>query len=141
MIKKIKIHSEDDKHYTLSDENMNLDLVSIIAKLENCATHYSLKIDIVRNDIAEGNDPHIKFVKHLLGQLTKRELEILHLALQRLPNKEISEKLCISLETVKTHRKRIVSKAGVKNVNDLKDILFNIDSDKEFELMLNHSVG
>lgn len=141
MIRRIKIHSENDTPYTLSDQTKNRDLAAIFTRLENCASQYSLKIDIVRNDIVEGNDPHNRFVKNLLDQLTKRELQILHLALQRLPNREISEKLCISLETVKTHRKRIVSKAGVRNINDLKDILFKINNDREFEFLINHSVG
>jgi two-component system response regulator NreC len=47
--------------------------------------------------------------------LTKREVEILKLICDELSSKDISEKLFISINTVETHRKRILSKLNVKN--------------------------
>jgi len=47
--------------------------------------------------------------------LTDREFEVLTLLAQRLSNKEIAEKLSISLNTVKSHTSNIYSKLGVKN--------------------------
>lgn len=47
--------------------------------------------------------------------LTKREMEILKLICEGLSSKDISEKLFISINTVETHRKRILLKFNVKN--------------------------
>ncbi|RZJ51515.1 MAG: response regulator transcription factor [Chryseobacterium sp.] len=47
--------------------------------------------------------------------LTRRELEILRLICDGLSSKDIGEKLFISINTVETHRKRILMKLNVKN--------------------------
>jgi len=51
----------------------------------------------------------------LLDPISERELEVLHLMAAGLSNREISEKLFISLNTVKTHTKNIHSKLGVNS--------------------------
>lgn len=51
--------------------------------------------------------------------LTKRETEILKLIVSGNLNKEIADKLNISLNTVLTHRKNILSKTGIKTVSGL----------------------
>ena len=69
--------------------------------------------------------PSLKFQIHG-SYLTTREIEILILLKQRLSNKEIAEKLFISLETVKSHMKKIFTKfevghrkEAVKKANEL----------------------
>lgn len=52
---------------------------------------------------------------HIKDPLTKREMEILKLICDGLSSKDISEKLFISINTVETHRKRILLKLNVKN--------------------------
>lgn len=47
-----------------------------------------------------------------IPQLSPRETEILHLITEGLPNKDIAEKLFLSVHTVKTHRKNIIKKLG-----------------------------
>lgn len=47
--------------------------------------------------------------------LTRREMEILRLICNGLSSKDICEKLFISINTVETHRKRILLKLNVKN--------------------------
>lgn len=47
--------------------------------------------------------------------LSRREKEVLNLMFDGLTNKEIAQKLFISLETVKSHRKHILDKTGSKN--------------------------
>ena len=47
--------------------------------------------------------------------LSKREKEIHEALLKGLPYKEIADKHFISLNTVKTHAKKIYSKLGIKN--------------------------
>jgi DNA-binding CsgD family transcriptional regulator len=47
--------------------------------------------------------------------LTRREIEILKLICDGYSSKDISEKLFISINTVETHRKKILLKLNVKN--------------------------
>ena len=54
-------------------------------------------------------------VEALVEPLSERELEVLYLIAAGLRNKEIAEKLFISLNTVKTHLKNINSKLDVTN--------------------------
>ena len=48
-------------------------------------------------------------------KLSIREIEVLGLIMQGFNNKQISEKLFISFETVRSHRKNILKKTGAKN--------------------------
>lgn len=50
---------------------------------------------------------------------THRELEIIHKIAEGLNTREISEALVISPFTVKTHRKNILRKVGVRNTPHL----------------------
>ncbi len=59
--------------------------------------------------------PHSPDSQPLVEPPTNRELEILELLAQRRQNKEISEKLFISTETVKSHLKNIFGKLNVSN--------------------------
>jgi LuxR family maltose regulon positive regulatory protein len=51
----------------------------------------------------------------LIEPLSQRELEVLQLIAQGLSNREISERLYIALDTVKSHNRNIFSKLDVKN--------------------------
>jgi len=63
-----------------------------------------------------GDDP----AKTILGnELTKREHEILALVASGKGNKEIGEKLFISVKTVDTHKSHILEKLGLKNTLEL----------------------
>ena len=48
-------------------------------------------------------------------KLSIREIEVLALIMQGFTNAEIAEKLFISYETVKSHRKSILTKTGARN--------------------------
>ncbi|MHB8104623.1 MAG: response regulator transcription factor [Dehalococcoidales bacterium] len=66
------------------------------------------------------------------GQLTAREMEILRWASRGLSNKEMSEKLFISLRTVKAHMTNIFNKLGCSSRTDaiikgLKQGYINLD--------------
>jgi LuxR family maltose regulon positive regulatory protein len=50
----------------------------------------------------------------LIEPLSKRELEVLRLVAEGLSNREIAERLVISLSTVKGHTSNIYSKLAVK---------------------------
>ena len=63
--------------------------------------------------------------KHDLFGLTERELEIIRAVTEAQPNKEISERLGISIFTVKHYTTRIFDKLGVYNRVELA--LFAVD--------------
>jgi len=51
--------------------------------------------------------------------ISKREMEVIQLVCDGLSNKDIAEKLFISIDTVKDHNSRIFQKTGVKNRTQL----------------------
>lgn len=59
------------------------------------------------------------------SQLSLRETELIHLIADGLTNKEIAEKLFLSVHTIKTHRKNIIKKLGFtfKNTAELASLI------------------
>lgn len=53
------------------------------------------------------------------GELTTREKEVIKLIALGLANKEIADKLFISIHTVISHRKNITEKLGIKSISGL----------------------
>ena len=53
------------------------------------------------------------------GELSFREREVLRLIAAGRINKEIADELCISVNTVISHRKNISSKLGIKSASGL----------------------
>ena len=53
------------------------------------------------------------------SMLSQREVEVLRLVVSGCINKEIADRLGISINTVLTHRKNITSKLGIKSVSGL----------------------
>ena len=78
---------------------------------------------------SELDSGHIEHLNHTFSdehklqeenkQLTNREIEVLKLIVQGRLNKEIADKLNISLNTVLSHRKNIIAKTGIKTVSGL----------------------
>lgn len=52
-------------------------------------------------------------------ELTRRELEVLQLIAAEYTTTEIADRLHVSKETIKTHRRRMLSKLGARNVAGL----------------------
>lgn len=53
------------------------------------------------------------------SNITPREMEVLHLLANDYTSKQLSQELYISLETVKSHRKNLIRKLGVKTTGGL----------------------
>ena len=70
---------------------------------------------------AHGHGQNLPPMPKVLQQkvLTDREIEVMSLIVQGYINKEIADKLNISLATVITHRKNIMDKLGMKSVSAL----------------------
>jgi FixJ family two-component response regulator len=54
-----------------------------------------------------------------LARLSAREREVMALALQGLPSKQIAKQLCLSHRTVEHHRSRLLEKLGVSSMAEL----------------------
>ena len=60
-------------------------------------------------------------------KLSPREIEIIHLVAEGFSNKEIADKLFLSIHTITTHRKNIMSKLGINNTAGL--VMFAIKNE------------
>jgi two-component system response regulator NreC len=90
------------------------ELLIAIRAVEEGGTYYSKDIDInVKED--DARNTIIIDSKKIDDILTRREIEILQLICKEFSNSEIASKLFLSVGTVETHRKRIISKLGVNN--------------------------
>lgn len=65
------------------------------------------------------DDPNKMEILPSENDLSAREIEVLILVTKGLINKEIADKLNISLTTVISHRKNITEKLGIKSVSGL----------------------
>jgi DNA-binding NarL/FixJ family response regulator len=63
-----------------------------------------------------------------IAHLTEREMEILRLIQQGLPNKMVSRQLGIELSTVKNHVHSILAKLGVHNRGEAISLLYRYES-------------
>lgn len=80
---------------------------------------FKVNIDLEVNDMAST----VMYVKKKMKKevvindepLSVREIEVLGLIMQGMTNHDISDKLFISYETVRSHRKNILRKTGAKN--------------------------
>lgn len=104
-------------------------IFSVSALEKDLAVHNRLRNKVLRPKLSELNSSDIKELESVFAEehshpapenhLTKREIEILKLIVQGKLNKEIADKLNISLNTVLTHRKNIIAKTGIKTVSGL----------------------
>jgi FixJ family two-component response regulator len=81
-------------------------------------------VQAVREALDEGERMHreagaIQSAGARLASLTAREQEVMALALQGLPNKEMARLLGISHRTVEIHRARLMHKTGVQTLLEL----------------------
>ncbi|WP_276964135.1 response regulator transcription factor [Chryseobacterium sp.] len=96
-----------DKNCTY-DEFLKSINVLLLNEIYICDHAKERMINFISNEEGKPN-PHIK------EPLTRREMEILKLICDGCSSKDISEKLFISINTVETHRKRILLKLNAKN--------------------------
>jgi DNA-binding NarL/FixJ family response regulator len=96
------------------------ELVKAIDQVHQGANYFSEEVSqIVLNEMRNPKSETI--------ELSSRELEVLQGICEELTNDEIGEKLFISKNTVKTHRKNLLEKANVKNTAGL--VKFAIEND------------
>ncbi|WP_296622818.1 helix-turn-helix transcriptional regulator, partial [Marivirga sp.] len=77
--------------------------------------------------------PHFYQIKLMNAQLTFKEQEVLSLCKKGMNCQEISEKLFVTVETIKTHRKKIIKKLELHGKQEFRIFIMNL---LEEELML-----
>jgi len=65
-----------------------------------------------------------KNLKYNSNNLTKRELEVLHLILKEFTNQEIAKALFLSPRTIDTHRRNLLQKTDSRNTVGLVKYAF-----------------
>jgi two-component system, NarL family, nitrate/nitrite response regulator NarL len=118
----LSMHSEKiyiEKMYALGVDGYLLktagktEIIEAIEKVHRGEKYFckDITLAILDNSIVASNV--------LSGHLTKREKEILLLIFTGLTNNEIAEKLFLSADTIKTHRKNMMRKLDIKNTAGL----------------------
>lgn len=94
-------------------------IINKTASIHQIASNDSLELMIEQIELLFENDTNtIQSGENNKG-LSAREIDVLQLIVKGSTNKEIADKLNISLNTVLTHRKNITSKLGIKTVSGL----------------------
>ncbi len=98
-------------------------IYELISALRPVGKSLHLDLNIEVNDIFTASFIISKKIKNELEinshKLSVREIEVLGLIMLGYTTKEIADKLFISYETVKSHRKNILEKTGAKNTASL----------------------
>jgi DNA-binding CsgD family transcriptional regulator len=102
-----------------SEAELLFRLRELLTLLRPMAKSLALRLELTVTNMSEASflvnkkAQHAHEINH--QKLSIREIEVLGLIMQGFTNNEISEKLFISYETVKSHRKKILEKTGAKN--------------------------
>jgi DNA-binding NarL/FixJ family response regulator len=108
-----KLYSTGISGYLLKSAGKD-EIISAIEKVANGEKYYSAEVTT-----AILNRETSKLATITSSELTRREREILQLIASGLSNPAIAEKLFLSTDTIKTHRKNIMRKLDVNNTAQL----------------------
>lgn len=70
-------------------------------------------------------------IRRRLALLSPRELEVMQLVAEGLPNKTIAQRLSIGIRTVETHRARVLEKMEARNAPELARMQMRLDERRE----------
>ncbi len=113
------------------NQNLCYAVIFSLHRLENdLIVHNRLREKILEPKLSRLNSADISELQHIMEEdipprthssdaLTKREIDVLKLISAGFTNKAIADKLSISINTVLSHRKKIVAKTGIKTVSGL----------------------
>lgn len=82
----------------------------------------SIRPAIIESEKKLSQAASVNEAKSLIDALTERECEVMVLAINGFPNKEIARRLNISHRTVEIHKSKIMHKTGAINLLDLASI-------------------
>jgi len=97
------------------------ELHDAVKKVLNNEIYYSKEVaEIVMMQLTKRKESRVNAISQSMDlPLTNREKEVLHLIVQEYSNRQIAEKLFISLRTVDAHKRNLLEKTGSKNVAGL----------------------
>lgn len=107
-----KMKMNGAKGYLLKDDTSE-EIIDAIRKVNNGDEYYSEQIKQILAD------PRLEEIELDTSSITRRESEILNLISEGLSTKLIGEQLFISVHTVESHRKNLLSKFKAKNTASL----------------------
>jgi len=108
-----KLNKHSIQGYLLKSATIQ-ELSGALRKVAEGGTYFSKETNISDGESDFRNTINIDN-KKVSEILSKREIEILTLICKEYSNAEIAEKLFLSISTVETHRKNLISKLGVNN--------------------------
>ena len=91
----------------------------VLRQYDGSISIYDSREDIIRKTRSSVEAKQSETSVSDSGELSAREKEILVCVAKGMLNKEIADKLCLSIYTVITHRKNITRKTGIKTVAGL----------------------
>jgi len=107
-----RMKSYGARGYLLKDDSGD-EMIEAIERVYDGKEYYSNKLlGMLMNNVL--NEP-----KEMIPSITKREKEVLVLISEGYSNREVSEQLIISVHTVDSHRKNLISKFNAKNTAEL----------------------
>jgi LuxR family maltose regulon positive regulatory protein len=92
-----------------------LEEIAVVKKRDHDAAKAGFSLSFAQKILSAFKAVTPPKIDGLLDPISEREMEVLHLIAAGLSNREIAEKLFISLNTVKTHTKNINSKLDVNS--------------------------
>ena len=108
-----KLQKYNIQGYVLKNAPIS-ELKEAILNVSNNETFFSKEVNIASNKDDYRMSINISDTQ-VSEILSKREIEILKLICEEFSNAEIAEQLFLSISTVETHRKKLISKLGVNN--------------------------
>ena len=95
--KYLVLNTDETSLTTKGELNIYDNQISVISRVNECLGTFGGKVEEV-----------------VINELTKREIDVLQLVSKGLANKEVADRLSISIHTVISHRKNISEKTGIK---------------------------
>lgn len=122
----VKINNDPDVERILCEFDGACDpysnILSAISMLNSHRGEFNSVVQITSSS-SRSNFREANRLRDLFRSLSRREAEVYDLALRGMSNREIAGKLFISVETVRSHRRSILRKAGMENFEQLKSLL------------------
>lgn len=118
-----RLVKEGIKGYLLKNSGQQ-EIVEAISKVMKGGTYFD--DEIITLMMNKDSKSEVK-KEGMLPSLSRREKEILQLIIDEYTSSEIAQKLFISLGTVESHRRNMISKLGVRNTAGLVGMAFQYD--------------